>query len=161
MKKEVLGIDISKLTIDVYLHIKQSAEVFDNDPTGFKKLIRWLKREKTDLKTLLVCFEHTGMYSFSLSCFLTEHKIDYVMESPIQIKRSMGLIRGKNDKIDSVRIADYAYRRRDQLSPTNNKVDGRKCPPPKGLRALEGNHVVPSWSRGFCSPLTAPLSPSA
>lgn len=118
MKKEVLGIDISKLTIDVYLHIKRSPEIFDNDPSGFKKLIRWLNREKINLETLLVCFEHTGMYSFSLSCFLTEKKIDYVMESPIQIKRSMGLVRGKNDKVDSVRIADYAYRRRDQLKLT-------------------------------------------
>lgn len=29
--------------------------------------------------------------------------------------RSMGIVRGKNDKIDAQRIADYAYRRRDKL----------------------------------------------
>lgn len=115
MKKEVLGIDISKLTIDVYLHVNQSHELFNNNPAGFRKLISWLKKEKIILKDLLVCFEHTGMYSFELANFLTIKNIDYVMESAIQIKRSMGIVRGKNDKIDAQRIADYAYRRRDKL----------------------------------------------
>lgn len=115
MKKEVLGIDISKLTIDVYLHVNQSHELFNNNPAGFRKLISWLKKEKIILKDLLICFEHTGMYSFELANFLTIKNIDYVMESAIQIKRSMGIVRGKNDKIDAQRIADYAYRRRDKL----------------------------------------------
>lgn len=115
MKKEVLGIDISKLTIDVYLHVNQSHELFNNNPAGFRKLISWLKKEKINIKDLLVCFEHTGMYSFELANFLTIKNIDYVMESAIQIKRSMGIVRGKNDKIDAQRIADYAYRRRDKL----------------------------------------------
>jgi len=115
MKKEVLGIDISKLTIDVYLHVNQSHELFNNNPAGFRKLISWLKKKKIILKDLLICFEHTGMYSFELANFLTIKNIDYVMESAIQIKRSMGIVRGKNDKIDAQRIADYAYRRRDKL----------------------------------------------
>ena len=115
MKKEVLGIDISKLTIDVYLHVNQSHELFNNNPAGFRKLISWLKKKKIILKDLLVCFEHTGMYSFELANFLTIKNIDYVMESAIQIKRSKGIVRGKNDKIDAQRIADYAYRRRDKL----------------------------------------------
>ena len=115
MKKEVLGIDISKLTIDVYLHVNQSHELFNNNPAEFRKLISWLKKKKIILKDLLICFEHTGMYSFELANFLTIKNIDYVMESAIQIKRSMGIVRGKNDKIDAQRIADYAYRRRDKL----------------------------------------------
>ena len=101
MKKEVLGIDISKLTIDVYLHVNQSHELFNNNPAGFRKLISWLKKGKINIKDLLVCFEHTGMYSFELANFLTIKNIDYVMESAIQIKRSMGIVRGKNDKIDA------------------------------------------------------------
>jgi transposase len=115
MKKEVLGIDISKLTIDVYLHVNQSHELFNNNPAGFRKLMSWLKKKKIILIDILLCFEHTGMYSFELANFLTFKNIDYVMESAIQIKRSMGVVRGKNDKIDAQRIADYAYRRRDKL----------------------------------------------
>jgi len=115
MKKEVLGVDISKLTIDVYLHVNQSHELFDNNAAGFKKLISWLKSKKINVEDLLICFEHTGMYSFELANFLTNKKISYVMESAIQIKRSMGMVRGKSDRVDAMRIADYAYRRRDKL----------------------------------------------
>ena len=116
MKKEVLGIDISKLTVDVHLHVDQSNELFDNSPAGFKKLISWLNKKKINIEDLLVCFEHTGMYSFELANFLTAKKIDYVMESAIQIKRSMGIVRGKTDKIDAQRIAEYSFRRRDKLT---------------------------------------------
>src|SRR4030095_369147 len=35
--------------------------------------------------------------------------------NPIQIKRSLGLQRGKNDKVDAVRIAQYAYRSRQKI----------------------------------------------
>ena len=115
MKNEVLGIDISKLTIDAYLHNNGSYELFTNNKKGFSELIKWLKKNKVILKNLLVCFEHTGMYSYPLSEYLSMNSIDYVMESAIQIKRSLGLVRGKNDKIDAKRIAKYAYMRRDKL----------------------------------------------
>ena len=37
------------------------------------------------------------------------------MEAASQIKNSLGNIRGKNDKIDSIRIAQYAYMNREKL----------------------------------------------
>jgi transposase len=37
------------------------------------------------------------------------------MESPLQIKRSLGLVRGKNDKVDARRIAWYGYTFRDRV----------------------------------------------
>jgi transposase len=37
------------------------------------------------------------------------------LESAIQIKRSQGLVRGKNDKVDARRIATYAYKNREHL----------------------------------------------
>jgi len=124
MKNEVLGIDISKLTFDVYLYCKESYQLFSNDKKGFSKLKKWLKQNKVILEELLVCFEHTGMYSYQLSEYLSLNNIDYVMESAIQIKRSLGLVRGKNDKVDAKRIAEYAFMRRDKLKlskpPTKN-----------------------------------------
>jgi transposase len=39
------------------------------------------------------------------------------LESPLRIKRSLGIQRGKNDKIDSLRIAQYAYLHRDNYIP--------------------------------------------
>lgn len=115
MKNEVLGVDISKLTFDAYLHCKESYQLFPNNKEGFSNLKKWLKHNKIVLEELLICFEHTGLYSFQLSEYLSFNNIDYVMESAIQIKRSLGLVRGKNDKIDAKRIAEYAFMRRDKL----------------------------------------------
>ncbi len=37
------------------------------------------------------------------------------MVPTLQIKRSMEVVRGKNDKVDAARIAEYAYLYRDKL----------------------------------------------
>ena len=42
----------------------------------------------------------------------------FVMASALDIKKSLGITRGKNDKIDACRIANYAYEKRDKLTPT-------------------------------------------
>ncbi len=118
-KKDVIGIDVSKLTIDAYLQLAQAHAVFSNDPKGFRQLVKWIMKH-TDCKTeeLLICFETTGLYSLQLASFLSQSNIDFVMENPIQIKRSMGLVRGKDDHVDSKRIADYAYMRKEKLKLT-------------------------------------------
>jgi transposase len=62
-----------------------------------------------------VCMENTGMYSLELNCFLYEKCIWQTMENALQIKRSMGVVRGKTDKADCKVIALYAYRFYDKL----------------------------------------------
>ena len=47
--------------------------------------------------------------------FLKSKGIRYCKISALQIKRSLGMIRGKDDKVDAVRIAEYGWLRRDQL----------------------------------------------
>lgn len=113
--KETIGIDVSKMTIDVYLHTLNQHKQFTNDIHGFKKMMTWVKT--TGLKTdhLLFCFEHTGWYCLLLSFFLYERAMNYCCVNPIEIKRSMGLKRGKTDKSDSKEIARYAWLRRDEL----------------------------------------------
>lgn len=61
--------------------------------------------------------EHTGMYSFQLALFLTEKKYHFVLIPGLEIKRSLGIQRGKNDKVDAKRIALYTYRRKDEIKP--------------------------------------------
>lgn len=67
---------------------------------------------------MLVCFEHTGLYSLSFANFLEEKRIKFSMVPALEIKRSLGVARGKNDVVDSKRIAEYAYRFRDKISLT-------------------------------------------
>ena len=118
-KKDVIGIDVSKLTIDAYVKIAQVHAEFSNDNKGFRQLVKWIKKH-TDcqIEELLICFETTGLYSLQLASFLSQINIDFVMENPIQIKRSMGLVRGKDDHVDSQRIAEYAYMRKENLKHT-------------------------------------------
>jgi len=116
--KDALGIDVSKKTIDVVLHCSKIFKQFANTVKGYKELLKWSEKQTgLVVAQLLICFEHTGLYSLPLAMFLSEQKIIFFMESALQIKRSLGLTRGKNDRIDAKRIAEYAFLRRGQLKP--------------------------------------------
>jgi transposase len=51
--------------------------------------------------------EHTGHYTLALCCFLQENDMLYTLISPLQLKKSLGMTRGKNDKVDAQRIAQF------------------------------------------------------
>jgi len=117
--KIYVGIDVSKLKLDVFIRENQVHKLFKNDLNGFDLLVRWLQEQtRQPLDSILVCFEHTGLYSISLAIFLEESKIPFSMIPSLEIKRSLGITRGKNDFVDSKRIADFAYRFRDKISVT-------------------------------------------
>jgi transposase len=54
--------------------------------------------------------EHTGKYGKAFLDASVLLKVKGWVELPIQIKRSQGLVRGKTDQWDAVRIAKYAHR---------------------------------------------------
>lgn len=114
-KKEFLGIDVSKVKVDVCIYSTKQQSVFENKGKGFKKMLVWLKRNQVKVDDLIICFEHTGMYSIPLQIFCEDQAINYVQVSGLQVKRSLGLQRGKNDKVDSFRLAEYTYLHRDNL----------------------------------------------
>jgi transposase len=113
--KESLGIDISKLTIDAALHHGGKHQQFANNRAGYKTMLKWLKELKIETESLVICFEHTGWYCLKLSHFLHGLGIAYHCANPIEIKRSSGLKRGKNDKEDAFVIARYAWLHREEL----------------------------------------------
>jgi len=107
-----IGIDISKLTIDVsVLDIEGSLlgiEKFSNSNQGFKEMLRWLT-SIVNMETPLFCLEHSGVYCLPICTFLEVKKLKYSLQPGLQIKRSMGIQRGKNDKTDAKVISRYAY----------------------------------------------------
>lgn len=115
---ETVGVDISKLTIDAHLHLVNQHKQFSNNAKGFKATLAWIKKHKVKLDEVYFCFEHTGLYSLSLAAFLTEQNIVFSMVSGLEVKRSMGVVRGKSDKVDAARIAEYAHLRKDKLQKT-------------------------------------------
>lgn len=61
--------------------------------------------------------EHTGWYTLELCCFLQEKKLPFSLFSPLHLKRSLGLARGKNDRVDARRLAYYGFIHRHELKP--------------------------------------------
>lgn len=115
---DTVGIDISKRTFDAYLHLNGEYKQFDNKPKGFLAFINWVEKcTELNINKIGICFEHTGLYSLPLACFLSDNEITYSMVPALQIKKSLGITRGKNDKVDAQRIAEYAFFRRDSLKP--------------------------------------------
>lgn len=134
MKKAVInfiGLDVSKHTLDVALirvvqGVKQPAISFvvDNTTAGLKEFKSILKQYCVPLNTKsLLVIENTGLYHRLLFNFCTHYKIPICVENAVQIKWSLGISRGKNDKVDARRIASYAYKNREELQPTAKDSD--------------------------------------
>lgn len=117
--KETVGIDISKLTFDARVHTTQVFKSFNNDAKGYQKLISWAyKNTSFSKENIIFVFEHTGLYSHQLAVYLTSQDIQFLMVPGLEIKRSLGMARGKDDKKDATKIAQYAYRLRDEIVPS-------------------------------------------
>jgi transposase len=113
---ETIGIDVSKLTLDACIHSNQQMATFENSMKGFALLAKWAYANSGGSKEhLLFAFEHTGLYSEKLREYLTEKKMSHTVISGLEIKRSLGIVRGKDDRIDASKIARYAYRLRDEI----------------------------------------------
>lgn len=114
-----IGIDIAKATLDWAVCDGKKMVLQTNTPNtvaGIKTTLRLLKRlPEWNPKKAVFCMEHTGIYNAHLLDFLHKLHFPIWLESSLQIKKAGGLQRGKTDSIDAQRIAEYAFRFRDQL----------------------------------------------
>ena len=131
MEKIAIGIDFSKETFDMTVLdakktngkvdadalAKAPHEQFKNQRSGFRKSLSWVKKvtgRKLDKDNAIFCGEATGKYSVRMSEYLLEQGLFIWIDSGLRIKNSMGIVRGKSDKADSFRIAEYAFRHWDK-----------------------------------------------
>lgn len=99
-----IGIDISKLTLDICVlraNAKQSY-IINNEPNAIKAFFTNLAGAH-----LHVGMENTGCYNYHIYEVLGNMGLEYYVIPPVHLKKSLGLARGKNDKIDAVRIACF------------------------------------------------------
>ncbi|HEV7333922.1 MAG TPA: IS110 family transposase [Flavisolibacter sp.] len=111
--KYYIGVDIAKYTLD-FTVLKGNETLLHETVQNSKADIQaWLKKvmavHRAGGKKTLFCVENTGVYTALLQNELVRRKLPLWLESPLQINLSMGLQRGKSDKVDSLRIAHYAY----------------------------------------------------
>lgn len=114
--QHIIGADLSKKSIDLVCHLLKSHVQVQNTVTGFKDLIQWMRQQKISPSKTIIVMEHTGLYSYCFEHFLHEHQIPFCKVNALAIKRSMGVVRGKTDKLDAVRIAAYGYEKKDKLA---------------------------------------------
>jgi transposase len=115
------GIDVSKLWLDIAVFKPTDGFVYqtriDNNVKSIRGFLRDLKKHlKAEITEHLFCMEHTGKYGHAFLTASVLEKAKVWVELPIQIKRSQGLVRGKTDRWDAARIAQYAYRFADKAA---------------------------------------------
>jgi transposase len=116
--KYYIGVDVSKHTLDFTILKDGDVLLHETVKNKHKDIQAWLKKVMTSHKAggkrTLFCIENTGLYTAIIQKELVRRSVPLWLEGPLQIHLSMGMQRGKSDKIDSYRIAQYAYTHRDK-----------------------------------------------
>lgn len=110
MTDAVLGIDVSKTTLDTSLlaGTKPRSRSFANSPDGWRQLIAWLAKE--EVRQVHACLEATGRHSLGIALALHEagHVVSLVNPAQIRAFARTKLGRNKTDPVDAAHIRDYA-----------------------------------------------------
>jgi transposase len=110
----IAGIDVSNATLDICVSNTsgQRSFVINNTVKAISKFFQAYKDEG-----LLIGMENTGRYNWALYEVLKDlpqHRVFVV--PPVHLKKSLGLVRGKNDKTDAIRIAAFILKNHYELS---------------------------------------------
>ncbi|UGU14437.1 IS110 family transposase [Sinomicrobium kalidii] len=121
-KKHFIGVDISKNVLDLALLKETGKNSFvelhtENTIKGFSRIVSWIEKQGLQVKDCAFCMEHTGTYGLLFYAWLAQKGLLFSVQSGLQIKQSLGMIRGKNDVVDARRIADYAFTHKVKLRP--------------------------------------------
>lgn len=126
-----IGVDVSKHTLDFTAITRKGVvhQQVKNDLVSIAKYFNELQ-QSLGLEGHYFCvgIENTGRYSWPALAALGKTRAALYLLSPLHLKRSMGMTRGKNDVIDSRRIALF-------LSKNHQELIQYK-PPCKSLRQL-------------------------
>jgi transposase len=114
-----IGIDMSKSKFDVFIYSNKMSEIFENTFKGFSHAVKWVTKNNTaKQEETMYVFEHTGLYSENLALYLAGQDLPFVIVPGLAVKKSLGIVRGKSDRIDAGKLALYGHRMRDELIPT-------------------------------------------
>lgn len=114
-KEIIVGIDVSKSTIDVCILSGENYKI-KNEVRSIKSFFSKIKKQQEC--ALIVGMENTGYYNWPCYQVFLELNITVFIISPFHLKRSLGLMRGKNDRIDAQRIAKFINLHKVELNPS-------------------------------------------
>lgn len=106
MQESFVGIDVSKVKLDVYILPEKKHFTVTNDKTGFKKLVSVLSHRNIKL----ICLEATGGYELACAYHLVEENLALSIVNPKRVRNFTQAkdIHCKTDKIDAEVIAEFA-----------------------------------------------------
>src|SRR5919112_1646065 len=109
MTDAVLGIDVSKTTLDTSLlaGTKPRSKSFANSPDGWRQLIAWLAKE--EVRQVHACLEATGRHSLGIALALHEagHVVSIVNPAQIRDFARTKLGRKRTARPDAARFGKY------------------------------------------------------
>jgi transposase len=119
-QKYFIGIDISKQKLDLAIILSDFSivdeQVIPNQQVKIKSFLKgFIKKHGIETENLLICVEHTGIYNSPLQRVCIELGIDLWQEHALKIKKASADLRGKSDRQDAIRIAEYAVRYQDRV----------------------------------------------
>jgi transposase len=115
----ILGVDVSKLTLDIHCAELNEHIQICNGTEGFRAFKKWANQVGIDLTSSILVMEYTGGYEYKLIQFCESLSIPYTRIPGLAIKNSLGISRGKNDKVDAKRIARFAEEKIKTIKPAN------------------------------------------
>lgn len=107
----ILGVDVSKLTLDISCAERRLHIEIDNESKGFYLFKKWCRANSIDLGRTLVVMEFTGGYEYRFLQFCESSSVAYTRILGLEIKHYMGMVRSENDQIDSFRIGQYGEKK--------------------------------------------------
>lgn len=87
---------------------------FDSTPEGINDFLTWISEAGCTRQSSLICIENTGVFSELLLYQLHRAAWAVSLVEPLKIHPKKS--RPKSDEIDSLKIADYAWRYHDKLT---------------------------------------------
>lgn len=115
-KTNIIGADLSKKKIDLHCLDTNAHLVISNNLIGFRSMVQWLVQQSIQLDDVVVVMEHTGLYSYCFEDFLHANHVKFTKVTALEIKLSMGVVRGKSDKIDAKKIARFGNEKMTKLT---------------------------------------------
>jgi transposase len=109
----VIGIDVSKATLDLHLLPAESRARFDNTPQGHQRLIAWASAHGPQR----IVLEASGGYEMAVVAALARAGLPVIVVNPKQVRRfaqALG-VQAKTDRIDARVVALFAQAVRPEI----------------------------------------------
>ena len=150
----VMGIDVSKDQLDVYVSPAGNHHSFKNDAGGVAELVNVCRDHDADL----VVLEATGRYHRMAHKTLHEAGVRTAVANPARSRnfaRSVGRL-AKTDRIDAQVLAEYGERVRPPASTPPSKQQAKI---EKLKTKVEKEHPLPTASKSEITRPNTPLEP--